>query len=432
MIKEKRILLKIFLIVLLMLVAVSTETLATSSTTVTELRYRMIGEKAYLQWNTVSDASGYEVYASLNNGKYCYLGDSLTNSVYLTGIQPNVVYNIKVRAYQLTANGSRRYSVNYSNIITINISNSNDSTVLDAIKDLKVTKLGESSTLSWSKISGAAGYDIYVYIPNMGYKCIGSVTNNAVTIQGFETGKTYYAKVIAYRYINGIKETAKQYSNEVSIRIENTLNKPSEDVTSEKLSRVTGLTAKVTGTSVQLSWNKVDNATGYEITVTTPNGNEISTTTTETTKKILNITNTKSNYSAKVVAYTITNGKKVYGTESVIVYFKGENQTTENPSDKPVQSTEKLTKVSGLKAQVSGQAVTFTWDSVAGADGYEIYMDVPYYSGMVWTVEKNKARITGLTEYGVSYTTKVRAYSYDKNGKKIYGDYSNEVEVYRD
>lgn len=50
------------------------------------------------------------------------------------------------------------------------------------------------------------------------------------------------------------------------------------------------------------------------------------------------------------------------------------------------------------------------------------------YSKFITTT--NTQTVSGLTEYGESYTTAVCAYKYI-NGKKVYGTPSNEIKVYR-
>ena len=119
MLKEKKFFLRVILMMVIIALSVSTQVFAATLNNVTGLKYNMMGDRAYLTWNSVSNATGYEVYVNINERGYQYLGDASTNSVTVIGFIQDNTYALKVRAYR-TSNGSRTYSSNYSNEIEIN------------------------------------------------------------------------------------------------------------------------------------------------------------------------------------------------------------------------------------------------------------------------------------------------------------------------
>ena len=100
MVKTKRAYLKILLVTLLFLLAISTYSFAANVSRVTGLTVNLQSNKnAYLKWDSVSGASGYEIYVDLPSRGYTYIGSVKTNYVTLTGFAQGKTYYAKVRAY---------------------------------------------------------------------------------------------------------------------------------------------------------------------------------------------------------------------------------------------------------------------------------------------------------------------------------------------
>ena len=60
--------------------------------------------------------------------------------------------------------------------------------------------------ISWKKVSGATGYQVYYSTSKSGeYKLLKTTSGLNYSKTGFKKGKTYYFKVRAYRTINGKK-----------------------------------------------------------------------------------------------------------------------------------------------------------------------------------------------------------------------------------
>ena len=63
-----------------------------------------------------------------------------------------------------------------------------------------------SVTVSWSKVSGATGYEVFrATVKDGTYSKLGTVTGTSRNCVNLTTGKTYYFKVRAYKEVNGEK-----------------------------------------------------------------------------------------------------------------------------------------------------------------------------------------------------------------------------------
>ena len=172
--------------------------------------------------------------------------------------------------------------------------------------------------------------------------------------------------------------------------------------------------AVTSATSAEISWKKVEGASGYQVRrATSENG---------TYKTVKNTTGTSftntglkagKTYYYKVRAYKIVDSEKIYGAYSKIVSVK----------PKPL----KVTGVKAVKA-ASGQA-KISWKKQSGVSGYQIvramskngtYKSVGSTTKLTFT---NKELTPGKTYY-----YKVRAYK-TVSGKRIYGAYSNIMSV---
>ncbi|WP_018592463.1 leucine-rich repeat protein [Terrisporobacter glycolicus] len=349
-------------------------------------------------WSSVSGASGYEVYrATSKNGTYSLIktvesGDTLsyTNTSLITGKS----YYYKVRAYSIIEN--EKVFGDYSEIVSAKPS-------LSKPTAKSTPSTYSSNKVTWNKISGASGYEVYVATSKSGTYTLKKTITSGSTLSyantGLTTGKTYYYKVRAYRTVNG-KKVYSSYSSIVSA-------KPS-------LSKPTTKVASSTYSSNKVTWNKISGASGYEVYRATSKSGTYSKVKTITSGSTLSYTNksltTGKTYYYKVRAYRTVNGKKVYSSYSSVVSVK--------PSlSKPSITLSTATKKAYIK-----------WNKISGASGYEIYRATSK-SG---TYSKLKTITSGNT---VSYTNskltsqktyyyKIRAYRV-LSGKKVYSSYSS-------
>ncbi len=155
-----------------------------------------------ISWDKVSGATGYAVYRySSDTKKYSYIGYttklSYTNGSRTTG----KTYYYKVRAYR-TVDDVKKYG-SYSSSVSAK--------AIPATPSITAANAGSGKIkVSWGKISGASGYEVYRATSSGGtYSKVTTVTSGSTlsyTNSGLTKGKTYYYKVRAYRTVDGVKK----------------------------------------------------------------------------------------------------------------------------------------------------------------------------------------------------------------------------------
>ena len=194
---------------------------ATPTHLTAEIRNR---NEAYLVWWPVDGATGYEVEISKNSGAYKHVTYVTENHTILTSsmLAYSANYKVRVRAYKnqyVNGKYETAYS-NYSSATSFRTESYNkieNNTAISKVTGLKATVKGTTVSLSWNRVSGAAGYEIDFYVPFVGHVPL-NADNNYSDVTGV-TGKNsdYTARVRAYKYING-KKTYGPYSEEVRFR----------------------------------------------------------------------------------------------------------------------------------------------------------------------------------------------------------------------
>ena len=104
--------------------------------------------------------------------------------------------NIKVGTATVTITGKGNYAGTLKKTFTIKL----------GAATAKVTAGSKKATISWSKVAGASGYQVYMSTSKSGtYTSIKTTTSLSFTKTGLKTGRTYYFKVRAYVTVNGKK-----------------------------------------------------------------------------------------------------------------------------------------------------------------------------------------------------------------------------------
>ncbi len=163
-----------------------------------------------------------------------------------------------------------------------------------------------SVKISWNKIPGAKGYQVYRSTSKAGtYKKVADTTSTSYTNKSLTTGKTYYYKVRMYT-------SSKTYSFSSIVSAKPVPATP------------TGVkAARVSNSSIKVSWSKVSGTTKYQI--------YRSASKTGTYKKVAETSNLSytnkslidnKTYYYKVRAYRKMSSGKVYGAYSTIVSAK--------------------------------------------------------------------------------------------------------------
>ena len=349
-----------------------------------------------LSWKKVSDANGYEIYrATSSSGTYSKVSTVTSGSAVSytdKSLATGKTYYYKVRAYR-TDSGSKVCG-SFSAVVSAK--------PVPAKPTVTAKSAGyDSIRISWNKISGASGYEVYNATSSSGkYSKSATITSGSTDSyikKPLTTGKAYYFKVRAYRTVNGTKVYG---SFSAAVSAKPVPAKPT-------------VTAKSAGyKSIKLSWGKVSGATAYKIYRATSSGG---------TYKYVKATSSSSytddglstgkKYYYKVRAYRTVSGTKVYSSFSTVV------------SAKPVPAVPDDVKA----ARASFSSIKVSWSKVSGASGYEVYR-AKSKSG---TYSKIKTITSGSTvsytnkslTAGKKYYYKVRAYR-TVNGKKVYGSFS--------
>lgn len=312
-------------------------------------------------------------------------GDNIYNYDKYEGINPPVleregIYTIKVKVIGYGLHGSDTTTFTYR--------------VEDVDSPAKPTSFTaarssyNSIKLSWNKARGANGYEILRYDAKTGKQVeIATVTETTYTDTNLVTGVEYEYTVRAYKqldsgqkiYASGVKAKAKTY-----------LTKPT-----------LGSVSRKSYSSIQIKWNKIAGAYGYQIyryDAVTKKYSLVKTITSGSTTSYTNTgLKTGRKYTYKVRAYrTINNSTKSYSSYSSTKY-----------------ATPYLTKPT-VSLKASKRAITVKWNKIAGASGYKIYRSTKKSSGykLVKTVKSGSTvywKNSKLTR-NKRYYYKVKAY----------------------
>lgn len=178
------------------------------------------------------------------------------------------------------------------------------------VKSTTISKLSATSynqlKLSWKKVSGVTGYELYRKTSSTSWKKLKGLTATSYTDKTVATGTSYSYKVRAYKTV-GSKTYYSSYSNVKSGKT--------------KLNTTT-LTVKAGKKQASLSWKKVSGATGYEIVRATSKTGKFKKVATTKKTSYKNKSLTKKTYYYKVRAYRLVNKKPVYSAYSKVKSVK--------------------------------------------------------------------------------------------------------------
>lgn len=336
-----------------------------------------------LAWEQVSDVTGYQIYRSTSatSGfkKIKSITSYKTTSYTNTSLSNGVKYYYKIRTYK-TVNGKTAYG-SFSDVIYG--SPRVGETTLKVSKDTST-----SLKLSWSKVSGATGYQVYKCVDEECTK-VKSTTSTSYTVTGLSLGNEYTFALRAYRNADG-KTSYGEYVYESGV------------VAPGKTSITIGDT---TNTSIDLSLKKVSGATHYLIQYKTSEEEEY------TSEEVTSL-----EYSLENLIVGKTYNFRVYALANV-----DEDVVTSNVYK--LDYVLKPDTPTGLKTvQESFGNIKISWKSDESITKYKIYRSTSKSSGykaLKTVVDANEFIDTDVLP-NKTYYYKIRAYA-----GSTYSDYSS-------
>ncbi len=255
----------------------------------------MIGFVSYLSSYNIRilDADNKEVWSSKGNS----LGEKATSR------KDVHEFNLAAGKYFIVIDGG---TGKYNFVVSKEVN-------LAKVKNVKYTKSVTNLKLSWAKVAGADGYEVFRYDEaKKEFVKVGSTTSKRyLKMKKLKGGTTYDFKVRAYKKINGCYVYG-EFSEEKS--------------TTTNPARVTISSVKAGTKSATVNWKAVNGASGYRIFYTTDRDFDYATRVivkdAKATSKTISKLKSGKKYYFKVRAYKTFNGKNVYGNLSKIKSVK--------------------------------------------------------------------------------------------------------------
>ena len=281
--------------------AVSAKTLKTTSITAVKATG---STSVRLEWKAVDGASGYQIYRSTSKDSgYKKVGQvkgKNTKKYEDKTLEAGKTYYYQVRAYK-------------SNSAKNGVASFSKAQKAWTIKQVVFSQITSDSknqvTLGWKKVSKAQGYDIYRSDEsNSGFEKIASISSGSTltyTDKGVKSGNTYYYKIAATYKIKGSAGRG-SYSKVTEVAV-------------LKQGSIYSITLGDNNV-LNISWNSVANASGYELAGAV---SEKGTYTTLQTSGATSFTHSNlvqgTTYYYKVRAYKdLSNGIRMYGPWSAV------------------------------------------------------------------------------------------------------------------
>lgn len=353
---------------------------ASGKNLVTGLKTTNIGDtKLTITWTYNAANEGFKIYhLDRDDQALYYVSTVKTNSYTATGLTPASENTFAISV--LTKNG-KTVTEGPLKIYSCH-------TGVGQVKNLKATSnTAEQQLLSWSKVKGAAGYEIYYYnASKKQYSLLGTKTETTAKLTNIKGGTNYKYRIRAFCFDGDGDKICGKYSAVLSI--------------TAPLAKPTAIKSKSAEKSIALTWNKVTGAQSYKVFVY------------DTAKKSYKTLAVVSG--EKYTASALKDGTvykfiiRAY-SEAGAKGVQSPNSSEYSCATKPV-----ATKLSKVNDASGNGAVKLSWTKVARCDGYLVY-----FSDSKNGTYKLKAKLNGngnLTytvsslKNGANYYFKVIAY----------------------
>lgn len=287
-----------------------------------------------LNWSAVSNASRYQIFVDVPNFGELNIGEVTTTNAILKGFKDGYRYGFSIRACRTSSTGTINYGAK-STMKYCTIDYDKDDTDYNTgtevnytpaqVTHLNVTvKNRNEAYLSWWPVDNATGYEVYISKSGSPYERITWTTDTTtiLTSEMLDYATSYNVKVRAYKnvyYSNG-----NYYSIRGNFSSVKYFRTQQYNITQDSpyVSKVTGVTEYVKGTTVYLNWNRVSGADGYEIDFSVPGIGNVTLYADTNSREVGGVTGKDYDYTARIRAYKYINGVKQYGLYSDIVKFR--------------------------------------------------------------------------------------------------------------
>lgn len=324
-----------------------------------------------LRWNFVDGADQYILYRKAGSATSwtkiatLYEDEDLAYVQYKDeNIKSGTVYKYTVKAYdgdEYSPYNTTGWSIEFLSTPTVK-------SIENAYGGPKIT---------WSKVTGAAKYEVYRKTKSSKWTSIGSTTSTSYIDSSAKSGTKYY---YAIRAVDG---TSKSYYSDAHF------NSVCKTVTYSAVLKV----ENTTSTTIKVSWNKVSGAKKYEVYRKAGSA-----------KKWTKVkTTTSTSYTDKNVKNSTTYKYMVKAVDSKSKVLSTSASTTIRCISAP-----KLSSVTSAK-----KGVTFKWNKVTGASGYYVYRKTGSGSYQKIATVKGNTKVSYLdksAKKGKTYTYTVKAY----------------------
>lgn len=329
-----------------------------------------------ISWETVDGAAQYLVMGCLSEEKDSNLqelGYTTETSYTYSPVTPGSSYYFCVNAWDADGNVSALMS---NDLVVECPLPEPEPLAAPVVKASNYTDTGKIK-LSWNKIEGAVGYEVYRSTSKSGtYSLVKEVSGTTLKNTSVEVGKTYYYKVRALASDSSL-------NSEFSSIVTRTCDLPRPDITASNVAK--------TG-KVKLTWDAVEGAEEYKVYRSeSRNGTYKLMKTTSGTSYTNTAADACTTYYYKVKAIHSKSAANSAYSEVVL-------RTVDLP--RPVVSVESQT-TSYIRIQ---------WDAVEGATSYKVYRSTSKsgsYS-LLKTVSGTSFKNTSVDE-GKTYYYKVKA-----------------------
>lgn len=338
-----------------------------------------------LSWKKISEAQSYNVYIK-SGDDFVKKANVTTNSYSPTKLTAGKVDTYKVSAV---------YKIDGKTVESELSDETKGATTPPKVKNLTATPYTKSVKLTWSKVTGATHYDVYI-LNDGEYVLKSTVSNTTCKLTGLSEGTTYRFAVRAKIKLS----SGTAYGSKVSV---------GKTLKPAKVTKI--IVSSVTTTQHKVSWSAAKGANYYYVyRYSSSKGKYVKVASTASKSYTFKGLSAGKTYNYIVYSAVVKDGKEL---------SRGDKSVTYKFSTLP-------SKVSGLKStSVASSKVSLSWSKVSASTSYQVY----YYSKalgkyvLAGTTDKNTYTVKGLSSK-TNYSFKVRAVR-TVSGTNYYGSYSS-------